>query len=126
MLGNKPLVAFIVTTNADEARRFYEDVLGLPFIEDTPFALLFDCHGIPLRVTRVESLTPSPHTVLGWDVGDVPETVRALAAKGVVFEHYEGFGQDADGIWSSPDGTKVAWFKDPDGNLLSVSQNPSG
>ncbi len=125
MLGSKPLVAFIVTTKADRARPFYEDVLGLKFVEDTPFALLFDCHGIQLRVTRVESLTPSPHTVLGWDVGDVSATVQALAAKGVAFERYEGFGQDADGVWSSPDGTKVAWFKDPDGNLLSVSQNPS-
>jgi hypothetical protein len=86
---------------------------------------VFDLQGIQLRVTRVEELTPSPHTVLGWDVGDVPAAVKQLAAKGVTFEHYEGFGQDADGIWSAPDGTKVAWFKDPDGNLLSVSQNPS-
>jgi catechol 2,3-dioxygenase-like lactoylglutathione lyase family enzyme len=124
MLASKPIVAFIVTTNAVEAHKFYEDVLGLTFIKDTPFALLFDCHGIQLRVTRVDSLTPSPHTVLGWDVGDVPAAVQALAAKGVVFEHYEGFGQDSDGVWSSPDGTKVAWFKDPDGNLLSVSQGP--
>lgn len=125
MLGDKPLVTFIVTKDADKARQFYEGVLGLTFVEDTPFALVFDAHGIQLRVTRVEELTPSPHTVLGWDVGDVPAAVRELAAKGVTFEIYEGFGQDEDGIWSAPDGSKVAWFKDPDGNLLSVSQNPS-
>ena len=99
--------------------------LGLTFVEDTPFALVFDAHGIQLRVTRVEELTPSPHTVLGWDVGDVPAAVKQLGGKGVTFERYEGLGQDDDGIWSSPDGTKVAWFKDPDGNRLSVSQGPS-
>jgi catechol 2,3-dioxygenase-like lactoylglutathione lyase family enzyme len=125
MLADKPIVAFIVTTDADRARQFYEGTLGLRFVEDTPFALVFDLNGIQLRVTRVEDLTPSPHTVLGWDVGDVPAAVRNLTARGVKFEHYEGFGQDSDGVWSSPDGTKVAWFKDPDGNVLSVSQNPS-
>ena len=125
MLADKPIVAFIVTTDADRARQFYEGVLGLTFVEDSEFALTFDLRGIQLRVTRVEELTPSPHTVLGWDVGDVPAAVRALTAKGVKFEHYEGFGQDDDGVWSSPDGSKVAWFKDPDGNLLSVSQGPS-
>ena len=125
MLKDKSVVTFIVTKDAARARQFYEDVLGLTFVEDTPFALLFDAHGIQLRVTRVEELTPSPHTVLGWDVGDVPAAVKQLGGKGVTFERYEGFGQDDDGIWSSPDGTKVAWFKDPDGNLLSVSQGPS-
>jgi catechol 2,3-dioxygenase-like lactoylglutathione lyase family enzyme len=125
MLGDKSVVTFIVTKDADKARQFYEGTLGLRFVEDTPFALLFDVNGIQLRVTRVEELTPSPHTVLGWDVGDVPGAVRGLVAKGVTFERYEGFGQDDDGIWSSPDGIKVAWFKDPDGNLLSVSQGPS-
>jgi catechol 2,3-dioxygenase-like lactoylglutathione lyase family enzyme len=124
MLKDKPIVAFIVAKDAERARQFYESTLGLTFVEDTPFALLFDLRGIQLRVTRVEELTPSQHTVLGWDVGDVPAAVRELVAKGVTFEHYEGFGQDEDGIWSAPDGTKVAWFKDPDGNLLSVSQNP--
>jgi catechol 2,3-dioxygenase-like lactoylglutathione lyase family enzyme len=116
---------FIPTADAGRARRFYEETLGLDFVADEDFALVFRlAGGVTLRVTRVENPDPRPFTVLGWRVPDVAEALSDLEQKGVRCERFPGLAQDARGVWQSPSGTRVAWFKDPDGNLLSVSQHP--
>jgi catechol 2,3-dioxygenase-like lactoylglutathione lyase family enzyme len=122
MLDNAPLIAFVSATDTDRARRFFRDTLGLQLVSESPFALEFDCAGTMLRVTLVETIAPAPYTVLGWQVPDIATTVGALAKAGVTLEKFEGMAQTEDGIWSAPSGAKVAWFKDPDGNVLSVSQ----
>jgi catechol 2,3-dioxygenase-like lactoylglutathione lyase family enzyme len=121
MLGGLGPVTFLPTTDGDAARAFYEGVLGLTFVEDQGFALVFDLGGTPLRITRVESFTPQPFTVLGWAVDDLEGTIRELADRGVTFEHFAQLEQDALGIWTSPGGTRVAWFRDPDGNTIGLS-----
>ncbi|RAK64360.1 VOC family protein [Phenylobacterium kunshanense] len=124
MLAGCDAVAFVATTDYDRARAFYEGVLGLPVRSQDQFALVLQAKGVKLRVVKLASVTPSPHTVFGFEVADVRAMVLALKAKGVVFEIYEMFGeaQDADGVWTPPGGSgAVAWFKDPDGNLLSIS-----
>ena len=121
MLRNCEIVAFAATTDGSRARAFYEGVLGLRLVEDSPFAVVFDANGTSLRVAKVDALTPQPFTILGWEVPDVAAAVDGLAARGVVFERFEGMGQDERGIWASPGGAELAWFKDPDGNLLSIS-----
>ncbi|MEX0789107.1 MAG: VOC family protein [Anaerolineales bacterium] len=118
------LIAFLPTTDPARARLFYEGELGLTFIADEPFALVFHVHGARLRITKVASLTPQPFTVLGWQVPDLRASVRDLKRKGIRFELYPPLAQDADGVCTFPDGTQVAWFKDPDGNVLSVTQFP--
>jgi hypothetical protein len=116
-------VAFIVTLDRAAAEAFYGEVLELPRLPDEPFAAVFDLAGVPLRLTQVEDHQPSPHPVLGWSVPDIESTVKALAAKGLRCAIYEGMGQDELGIWTSPDGSsKVAFFSDPDGNVLALSQ----
>jgi catechol 2,3-dioxygenase-like lactoylglutathione lyase family enzyme len=122
MLDSAPIIAFVSATDADRARRFFRDTLGLRLNSESPFALEFDCGGTMLRVTLVETIAPAPYTVLGWQVPDVATTVRSLAKAGVKLEKFEGMAQTEDGIWTAPSGAKVAWFKDPDGNMLSVSQ----
>lgn len=119
-IGAASLVAFVAATDLPRSREFYEEVLGLAFVAEDTFALVFDLAGTPLRVARVESFQPQPFTVLGWDVGDVVAKVHELVARGVVFERFPSLEQDPDGIWTSPSGARIAWFKDPDGNLLSV------
>src|SRR5688572_19317674 len=122
MLGSKKVVAFAATTDAAKARTFYEDVLGLTFVADDGFALVFDAGGTTLRIPLVQEFQPQPFTVLGWQVDDVENTVKGLAARGVQFERFRGMDQDEHGIWRPMAGAAgVAWFKDPDGNLLSVS-----
>jgi catechol 2,3-dioxygenase-like lactoylglutathione lyase family enzyme len=122
MLGNRDLIAFAATADAERAKAFYASILGLRLTEDTPFALVFDAAGTPLRVAKVAEVVPAPYTLLGWSVPDMGEAVRALARKGVVFERYAGMPQDERGVWTTPDGARVAWFKDPDGNVLSLTQ----
>jgi catechol 2,3-dioxygenase-like lactoylglutathione lyase family enzyme len=122
MLDTADLVAFVATAREDEARAFYGDVLGLPLVEDGPFALVFDVRGMMLRVTKVSAVDPAPYTVLGWSVPEIRAAVAALAGRGVVFERYAGMPQDELGIWTSPSGARIAWFRDPDGNVLSVTQ----
>jgi len=122
MLGKHNAIAFVATTNSNAARHFYETVLGLRFITDESFALVFDVHGRMLRIFKVESLLAAKHTVLGWDVQDIGVTMDQLTARGVRFEQVERMPQDARGIWRSPTGAQVAWFKDPDGNVLSLTQ----
>jgi catechol 2,3-dioxygenase-like lactoylglutathione lyase family enzyme len=124
ILGASKLVAFVATTNSNKARAFYEGVLGLRLIEDEqPFALVFDANGIMLRVTAVQEHNPAPFTVLGWGVESIEASVDRLTAAGVEFQRYPGINDgDPKGIWTAPGGARVAWFKDPDGNVLSVTQ----
>ncbi len=125
MLSNADLVAFVPTRDPARARPFYRDVLGLQFISEDGFATVFRAHGVTVRIANVAGVpdfVPAPFTILGWNVPDVATTVRDLAAAGVVFERYPGMSQDALGIWDAPSGARVAWFKDPDGNILSVSE----
>ncbi len=124
LLGSHPVIAFVATTNPVQARRFYADSLGLKLVaEELPFALVFDAHGTMLRVTVVEKFAPASHTVLGWHVPDAVAAVSQLHEAGVKMEIYAGLAnQDEHGIWTSPSGARVAWFKDPDGNTLSVTQ----
>jgi catechol 2,3-dioxygenase-like lactoylglutathione lyase family enzyme len=117
------IVAFVATRNADRSRAFYADELGLRFVSDDGFALVFNIGGTMLRIARVQEHTPAPFTVLGWEVEAIERTVADLNAKGVAFERFPGMSQDHLGIWAAPGGAKVAWFKDPDGNVLSVSQH---
>ena len=124
MLDTSRLVCFVATADADRARAFYEGQLGLRLIEDGGYALVFDAHGTQLRVQRVDAVAPHPWTALGWEVDDLAATVRALAANGVAMARFPGLPLDADGIWGTPDGSRVAWFHDPDGNTLSLSQPP--
>lgn len=122
MLKDSKIIAFVGTTAPGEARRFYEDQLGLEFLADEPSALLFDSNGTMLRVSKVASFQPAPFTVLGWEVDDIRVKVAELVERGVACEHFEGIEQDERGIAAFPDGTMVAWFKDPDGNVLSLTQ----
>jgi catechol 2,3-dioxygenase-like lactoylglutathione lyase family enzyme len=124
MLGSINIVAFVPTRDAGKARAFYEGVLGLRFLSDDGFALVFDANGIMLRVATVPpQFTPAQFTILGWQVKEIEKLVAALQGKGVQFERYGFLKQDELGIWTTPTGERVAWFKDPDGNVLSVSQH---
>jgi catechol 2,3-dioxygenase-like lactoylglutathione lyase family enzyme len=123
MLRSARLTAFAATTDARKARQFYEGILGLPLLSDDEFALVFDANGTQLRIQKVTTFNPPPFTVLGWQVADIHATVAALSIAGVVFERYSFMKQDAAGIWTAPGGAKVAWFKDPDGNLLSLAEH---
>ncbi len=123
-LAGSRLVAFVPTTQPAAARQFYENVLGLRLVADeAPFALVFDAHGTMLRVTIVQEFAPAPFTVLGWAVEDIEAVVGRLSRAGVEFVRYPGLNADsADGIWSSPGGAKIAWFRDPGGNVLSLTE----
>ncbi|HYQ43846.1 MAG TPA: VOC family protein [Polyangiaceae bacterium] len=122
MLGSQTLVAFVATTDSARARTFYEHTLGLSLISDEPFALVFNANGTTIRIQKVPSLEPHPFTALGWKVDDIGVVVAALEHQGVGCERFPGMNQDARGIWSSPSGARVAWFKDPDGNVLSLTE----
>lgn len=124
MLSTCSLVAFIATTDAAAALEFYRDVLGLRLISDDPFALVFDAGGTMLRVTKVKEFVAAPYTVLGWRVADIGAAVGELTGRRVRFERFDGMPQDEAGIWNAPSGARVAWFKDPDGNVLSLTQFP--
>jgi catechol 2,3-dioxygenase-like lactoylglutathione lyase family enzyme len=120
--ASKP-VAFVLTRDRAKSIPFYRDVLGCRLVSEDAHATVFDIHGVQMRLTPIPDHVGAPHTVLGWNVADMTSAVEALAAKGVQFTIYEGFGQDALGVWTSPDGqAKVAWFKDPDSNVLSLTQ----
>ena len=122
MLGSTPIIAFVAATQRDRTHAFYADVLGLTLKDEDQFALTFDAGGTMLRVAFVEQLQPQGFTILGWIVADIAATARDLAARGVDFKRYEWMDQDALGIWRSPSGAQVAWFPDPDGNTLSLTQ----
>jgi predicted enzyme related to lactoylglutathione lyase len=122
MLNTAKPICFAATTNPKLAKKFYKDILDLSLVEDTPFALVFDANGTMLRVQKVQEHSPARHTVLGWEVADIATTIREMTKKGVCFERFDGLPQDALGAWTTPDGSKVAWFKDTDGNILSLTQ----
>jgi catechol 2,3-dioxygenase-like lactoylglutathione lyase family enzyme len=125
MLGSADLIAFVPTRDPAKARKFYAETLGLELISEDPFALVFNARGTTLRVVNVSEVTgfkPAPFTIVGWQVTNVSDTLGDLAKKGVRFERFPGMDQDAQGIWQSPSGAKVAWFKDPEGNILSITQ----
>jgi predicted enzyme related to lactoylglutathione lyase len=121
-LGSSDLIAFVPTKDMSKARPFYERVLGLPLEGESPVACAFRANGVLLRLIVVEQLTPFPFTLLGWTVADISATVAGLTARGVAFERFDGVEQDELGVWRSPGGARVAWFKDPDGNTLSLTQ----
>jgi catechol 2,3-dioxygenase-like lactoylglutathione lyase family enzyme len=123
-LADSPPIAFIVTCDRKVAEHFYGETLGLRRLPGDDFAALFDLAGVKLRLTEVPSHAPAQHPVLGWQVADIVAAVEALTARGIAFTIYEGLGQDELGIWTAPDGkAKVAFFPDPDGNLLSLTQS---
>ena len=123
MLENCQVMAFVATTQPEKARAFYCDVLGLPCEEDGPIALIVKTANATLRIQKIEAFAPLPFTVLGWKVGDIRSTVKQLLGHGVKFERFPGMSQDDLGIWVAPGGAMVCWFKDPDGNLLSLTQS---
>ncbi len=125
MLQTAKLTAFLATAKPEDAKAFYGTTLGLRLVSDDQFALAFDSGGIPLRVQKVEKLQPQSHTALGWQVLNVRAAVTDLSQRGVSFERYPILEQDDLGIWQAPSGTKVVWFKDPDGNILSLSESPN-
>lgn len=125
MIAQAELIAFIPTVDAERARRFYVDTLGLTFVSDDEFAITIRSGNIDIRISRIEAFNPSHHTILGWKVPSIATTVQQFASNGIAFERYPFLEQDEHGIWNAPDGAaKVAWFKDPDGNVLSISQHP--
>jgi len=118
------LIGFIPTRDGEAARVFYETKVGLRFISEDQFAVLFQSGENMIRLSRTGSFTPAPFTILGWQSGDIEQDVRDMSARGVEFERYDYMGpQNELGIWTAPNGAKVAWFKDPDGNTLSISQH---
>jgi catechol 2,3-dioxygenase-like lactoylglutathione lyase family enzyme len=121
-LSHCDVIAFVATAKPDEARAFYHDVLGLRLVKDSPFAIVVEGQNASIRIQKVKSFTPAPFTALGWNVKDIAATAAELSRKGVKFERYPGMTQDESGIWVSPAGAKVCWFKDPDGNVLSLTQ----
>jgi catechol 2,3-dioxygenase-like lactoylglutathione lyase family enzyme len=124
-LGQYNIIGFVSIVDVSRAREFYRDTLGLRLVmEEPPFALVFEANGIMLRLGMAKELPPAHGTVLGWQVPEITATVKNLGQAGVRFERYGGMDQDELGIWTSPSGAKVAWFKDPDGNILSVSEHP--
>ncbi len=124
LIAAAKLTAFVATRDRDRARDFYRDVLGLTILSEDPFAVVFDANGTHIRMTKVNELAPAEYTVLGWEVADAKAAVIELKSKGVQFLNFPGMGQDSENIWTAPGGTLVAWFKDPDGNVLSVAQPP--
>jgi catechol 2,3-dioxygenase-like lactoylglutathione lyase family enzyme len=123
-LSSYKLISFIATRDAARARAFYGGVLGLRFVSEDPFAVVFDAHGNMLRITPVKEIAPGGYTVLGWEVPDIALAAAELQKAGVEFLRYPGMNQDEAGIWHAPGGACVAWFTDPDGNILSISQHP--
>jgi len=123
MLESKDIVAFLPTTDYAAARAFFEGKLGLRFVSQDEFALVLDANGTMLRITKVRNHKAQEFTILGWQVDDIEGAVRSLNKAGVNFEHYDFLKPDKLGIWTAPGGSRVAWFKDPDGNVLSLSQH---
>lgn len=123
MLSNHKIKAFLSTVQPDKAKTFYTETIGLKLLSQDDFGFELEANTALLRISKVEKLTPQPFTVLGWETDDIITTIRHLNEKGVSFERYPSVEQDVYGIWIAPGGTRVAWFKDPDGNLLSLSDH---
>ncbi len=122
MLASSSLIAFVAATDLEQAKAFYCDTLGVKLVSESEFALELDAAGTMLRVTKVASFTAAPYTVLGWRTEDIEADLARLRSAGVSFEVYQGFGQTANGIWTAPSGARIVWFKDPEGNVLSLTQ----
>ena len=122
MLEEADLVAFVPCSDLEVSRLFYGEVLGLRLLETSEFANVYDVNGTQLRVTLVDRPAGAPYTVLGWRVSDIAVAVRALRATGVAFKLYDGLTQDEHRIWTAPGGSRIAWFADPDGNIISLQQ----
>jgi catechol 2,3-dioxygenase-like lactoylglutathione lyase family enzyme len=125
VLGDATFVGFIPVRNLNAAREFYCGTLGLALMDQSPVAVVVDAGGVSLRLTEVPELRPQPFTVAGWLVGDIASTVASLVGSGVPMKRYEGMLQDELGVWAAPSGDRVAWFADPDGNILSVTTAPT-
>lgn len=123
MLASSKVIGFVPTKDSAKARSFYEGKLGFQFVSDDPFALVMRAGETMLRIAKVQDFTPPPFTVLGWEVSNVEEVVNWLKERGVVLEKYPWIPDKETGIWAAPSGDKIAWFKDPDGNVLSISQH---
>ena len=122
MLATSDVIAFAPTTDMARARSFYEGMLGLSVLDESIYACVFDAHGTMLRVTAVAEVARPGYTVLGWRVTDIGATIADLRSRGVVFARYDGMDQDDQGVWTTPNGDRIAWFADPDGNVLSLTQ----
>ena len=122
MLAKSKVVAFVATKDPVKAKHFYGNTLGLSFVSEDLFALVFDGNGTMVRVSIVKEFTPAFFTVLGWDVKGIRLMMKSLSQKGVMFEKVTGIPQDELGVWRADRRTEVAWFKDPDGNLLSLTE----
>ena len=122
------MIGFVTTSDPEKARQFYGDVLGFRLIREDEYALVFDANGLMLRVGKGRRAPPPPNTILGWEVADIHAAIRALTASGVKFEQFNlpFMKQDEHGVWTPPTGDQVAWFKDPDGNTLSISRHVKG
>ncbi|HSH44581.1 MAG TPA: VOC family protein [Longimicrobiales bacterium] len=121
MIQDGTPIIFVPCRDPARSRAFYEDTLGLEPVTEDEFAYTFDAGGTPLRLTRVAEHTPPDWTVAGWEVDDLEAALATLADRGVAAERFQGLDQDERGIWSAPDGTRVVWFRDPDGNVLSLT-----
>ena len=122
MFNNANIKAFVPTTKPDEAKVFYKDILGLKLLSEDGYALEFEANGILVRISIVPELKPHAFTILGWNVPDISSTIKSLNEKGVECKKYDFMEQGSLGIWTSPNGSKVAWFNDPDGNVLSLTE----
>ncbi len=122
MLADQELKAFVPTMQSDKAKAFYTEILGLKLLSEDKYALEFDANGTLLRVIIVQELKPQVFTVLGWNVENISDVIQSLNKKGVVCEKYAFLEQDELGVWTAPGGSKIAWFKDPDGNVLSLTE----
>ena len=123
MLASSKIVGFVPTKDSWKARGFYEGKLGFQFVSDDMFALVMRAGENMIRIAKAKDFTPAPYTVLGWEVSNIEAMVAWLQKRGVAFEKYPWVPDKETGIWTAPSGDKVAWFKDPDGNVLSVSQH---
>ncbi len=122
MLETSETVAFLPSQDLERSERFFQGLLNLPLLSRSPFALVFKVGGGTLRVTKVDALQPQPFTVFGWLVGDIHNVIRELGERETSMLRYEGLGQDDDSVWTTPNGDLVAWFQDPDANVLSLTQ----
>lgn len=124
-LAKYNVIAFVTIVDVERAKLFYRDTLGLTLVsEEPPFALVFDANGIMVRLGMAQTLPEAHGTILGWQVPAIDTAVENLAQRGVEFVRFEGLTQNAREIWTSPTGARVAWFRDPDGNILSLSEHP--
>lgn len=122
------MIGFVTTCDPAKAREFYGDVLDFRLLSEDDFALVFDANGTMLRVAKGRKAPPPQNTILGWEVSDIHAAIRDLTGRGVKFEQFNlpFMKQDEHGVWTPPNGDKVAWFKDPDGNTLSISRHLRG